>query len=79
MKYVAIITYYLANLLTYTEFDNEADCVTFIHDITSSENAKYRRGDIDVLDWEDDSELYVRNYFAEPWQDVHELKSAHQH
>ena len=50
-----------------------------IHDVTSGENAKYRRGDIDVLDWEDDSELYVRNYFAEPWQDVHELKSAHQH
>lgn len=74
MKYIAIITYYLANLLTYTEFNNEADCMDFIRNVTSGEDAKYRRGDIDLLDKNDDSELYVRNYFAEPWQDVHELK-----
>lgn len=67
MKYLAIITYWTRALMTYKTFSTEQAALDFIHQQVA---AGATRGDIDLLDNDDDAEKYVKDYFAEKWMAV---------
>ena len=67
MKYVAIITYWTRALMTYKTFSTEQAALEFIRQQVA---AGATRGDIDLLDNDDDAKKYVKDYFAERWMAV---------